>query len=41
MFAMSRTFQKFFGPENFGRSIEYTVVAIVSPFAALMVLNLP
>jgi hypothetical protein len=34
MFAMSRIFQKFVGPENFGRTVEYTVVAIVGAFAA-------
>ena len=41
VFAMSRIFQKFVGPENFGRTIECTVVAIVGAFAALTVLNQP
>jgi hypothetical protein len=33
MFAMIRIFQKFVGPEDFGRTVEYTVVAIVGAFA--------
>jgi hypothetical protein len=39
MQAMSRFLQKFFGPKSFGRTVEYTAVAIAAALAALVVLN--